>query len=160
MWGVVVEEVAAYEPPDLTLLRRESAREAFGFVERAEAEWLIGTNRFDADGEAFFVVRDGATIVGMSGLNADPYADDPTVGRLRHLYVSSSARRRGIGRLLVESCLDHAQARFDRVRLRCDQTTAIRLYRSIGFQRVAESDATHSLDLTEWKRRVKAEPAG
>jgi GNAT superfamily N-acetyltransferase len=143
MEWVTIEEFPAGGTPELTLVRREGVAEGYTFVERAAIEWLSGANRFDGHGEGFFVAQTGGPIVGICGLNCDPYSDDETVGRLRHLYVIPRFRGRGVGRLLVESCLELAQARFDRVRLRTFEADAARLYEAMGFQPVDESDSTH-----------------
>lgn len=143
MEDMTIEEVIAGRTPDLALVRQEGAAEGYTFVERAAIEWLTGTNRFDGHGEGFFVAHRGEAIVGMCGLNRDPYSGDEGVGRLRHLYVVPEARRQGVGRQLVESCLGLAQARFDRVRVRTFEAEAARLYEALGFERVEESDTTH-----------------
>lgn len=132
-------------------LRELATAEGYSFVERAELEWLSGANRFDKHGEGFFMAHIGDTSVGMCGLNSDPYLEDGRVGRLRHLYVAPEARRSGVGQRLVSSCLDLAQGRFDRVRLRTFEADGSRLYETMGFQRVEEPHATHSLDLAEWR---------
>ncbi len=39
-----------------------------------------GVNRFDRSGEGFFFAEAGTVIVGMCGLNRDPYVNHSTVG--------------------------------------------------------------------------------
>ena len=73
--GIAIERFAG-STPDLALLRQESTAGGYPFVGRAEVEWLNGANRFDGAGEGFFVACRGDTIVGMCGLNRDPYPDD------------------------------------------------------------------------------------
>jgi GNAT superfamily N-acetyltransferase len=148
---VDIARITTKQIPDLARLRELATAEGYSFVERAEVEWLSGANRFDSHGEGFFVAHTGDTSVGMCGLNSDPYLDHRTVVRLRHLYVAPEARRRGVGRRLVASCLDLARGRFDRVRLRTFEADGSRLYETMGFRRVEETDATHSLDLAEWR---------
>lgn len=131
------------ECPDLGDLEAAARDERHPFVERTRQEWLAGINRFDREGEAFFVAVSHGRTVGMCGLNVDPYLDDDGVGRLRHLYVDPAWRRIGIAGELVGRCLAIADGRFDRVRLRTSNPAAGALYRSWGFIEVDEATATH-----------------
>ena len=142
-----VTSVRSGQKPELGRLSESAAAEGFHFVKRAHDAWRRGGNRFDRPGEGFFVALAIDEVVGMCGLNIDPYLDGPSVGRLRHLYVAPEARRRGVGRRLVMACLDLANGHFLRVRLRTFEADAIRLYESMGFRRIDEPDATHTLEL-------------
>jgi GNAT superfamily N-acetyltransferase len=64
---------------------------------------VSGTNRFNKRGEAIFAASAAGALIGVCGLNVDPYASDPRVGRVRHLYVLSGFRQLGVGRQLVEA---------------------------------------------------------
>jgi GNAT superfamily N-acetyltransferase len=139
----VVELWIRSGPPELDHLRRAARSEGLGIVERTYVEWVDGTNRFDGHGEVFVVAKSSGQIVGMCGLNVDPFVADPSVGRLRHLYVAPEHRRRGIGRRLVGACLELARDRFTRVRLRTFDPDAARFYASLGFTPLAEDSATH-----------------
>ncbi len=130
---------------DLGLLPAAAAAEGHSFVDRTLNEWHGGTNRFDRPGEGFFLATNSDDVVGMCGLNVDPFLDDDFVGRIRHLYVLSSARRGGVGTTLVTACLELAAAKFDRVRLRTFDTQAAAFYIALGFREVSEPDATHEL---------------
>jgi len=84
----------------------------------------------------------------VCGLNVDPYASDEHVGRVRHLYVLSAFRRRGVGRQLVERVVRAAHGRFDEVRLRTNDPAAAHLYEALGFRRdVGQRDYTHIVKL-------------
>ena len=111
-------------------------------------EWADRTNRFDRPGEALFGARVGERLVGVCGLNVDPYAGDDRIGRVRHLYVLVSFRRRGVGRQLVARVIESARDRFDSLRLRTDNEAAARLYVAMGFRAGAERrEFTHILEL-------------
>lgn len=135
------------EPPDLTDLLGPSLDEQHGLVRRTVDDWADGSNRFSKPGEAFYVASVGDAIVGMCGLNIDPFIDDQRVGRIRHLYVHPGYRRRQIGRSLLDACLLDAAESFTRVRLRTFQPVAVSFYESIGFVQTDEPAATHSLSL-------------
>lgn len=142
---VVIARVDPKEDFDFTALRTLAESEGYRFLDRAEAEWNDRSNRFDRPGEALFVARQNATTVGVAGLNQDPFLSDPSVGRLRRVYVIPAARNLGIGRRLVVGRLDAAVGHFDRVRLNVENPVAARLYESLGFERVDEPHASYSL---------------
>ena len=67
---------------------------------------------------------------------------------MRHLYVLSAFRRRGVGRGLIAAVIEAARGRFGELRLRTGNPEAARVYEAIGFQpsgRVA--DCTHIMEL-------------
>ena len=112
-------------------------------MERLRDEWLSGRNRFDGPGEAFFVASIDQRMVGVCGLNVDPYANDPSVGRVRRLYVAPGARRKGAGRALVAAAIAQARVSFRKVTLRTD---ADLFFKAVGFERVEGVEAaTHQL---------------
>ncbi len=125
-----------------------AASEGHTFVLRTVEEWIDGSNRFDRPGEHLFVARVDTTVVGMCGLNIDPYVDDPDVGRLRHLYVAPEWRRHGVATGLVRDCLASAKS-FGRVRVRTFDKGAAAFYLALGFREVDEPDATHATKLSE-----------
>jgi GNAT superfamily N-acetyltransferase len=84
----------------LAPLNEEADRDGFRFIERLIRDWASGSNRFDGPGERLIAAIRENRVIGICGLNCDPYTDESRVGRLRHLYVRRSDRRRGIGRRL------------------------------------------------------------
>ncbi len=116
------------------------------FLDRLISDWHSGANRFDKPGECFLGVYDGETLIACGGLNRDPYiADDPAIGRLRHLYVAEAYRGRGVARHLVDGLIARATA-FRRIRLRTT-SEAVALYERLGFRPVVEPHATHARNL-------------
>lgn len=147
MVQMTISMVSNGDVPVLARLEEQARDEGYSFVDRAIEEWASGANRFDRPGEGIFLAKFDAAVVGMCGLNRDPYLTDPSVGRLRHLYVSPDVRRKGVGRSLVRACIDLAGRHFDRVRLRTLDPGAAAFYEMMGFKPVDEPDATHSIDL-------------
>jgi ribosomal protein S18 acetylase RimI-like enzyme len=105
----------------------------------------------DAAGRAslaeLLVARDGAEIVGsvalvMAGEFGEVLHSDDEAG-FRMLVVQPAARGRGVGELLVTTCLDRARAAGKRrmvISTDRHMTTAHRLYERLGFTRLPERD--------------------
>jgi putative acetyltransferase len=102
---------------------------------------------YQARGGGFWVVEDGrGRVVGTCGLWLDP--DKPGRCELRKMYLSPDWRGRGLGRLLLETALDHARtASRRRVELETNRamTAAIALYESYGFREI-EGDTCERCD--------------
>src|SRR5437870_5417244 len=103
-----------------------------------------GAAGFVRAGEALFAARVDGRIVGVCGLNRDPYTAEARVGRVRHLYVLEAHRRHGVGRRLVAAVMAAACSTFDRLRLRTNNPEAASLYEAMGFSCVGEADCTHA----------------
>lgn len=128
-------------PAGLAALESEAVSEGFGMITRLRTEWESGANRFDCEGEVLLGAFRADRLLGIGGLNRDPYINGPRVGRLRHLYVMKDERYSGIGRSLVESILRHAGGNFDSIRLWTDR--AVSFYDRLGFDRLDGPKVTH-----------------
>jgi len=144
--AVEVREITEM-PADLDALVAKSERDGHRHLTRLRDQWRDGTNRFDKPGEALFGAFLGERLVGVCGLNVDPYAGDDRVGRVRRLFVDPAARGRGVGGALVRAVVERARGRFDRLRLRtfCGEQGA--MYRRAGFTPVYEPEASHVMEL-------------
>ncbi len=147
MTSTTCERLIGAPSETLDGLLADSEREGSRFVRRLVDEWATGANRFDRPGEALFIARIGDRLVGICGLNVDPYAAAANVGRVRRLYVLSAYRGLGVGRRLVLAVLQAARGRFDVLRLRTTNPAAARLYESLGFTPSTASECTHVIDL-------------
>jgi GNAT superfamily N-acetyltransferase len=126
----------------------ESEQGGLRFVRRLAEEWATGRNRFDRPGEALFGALTGGHLVGVCGLNVDPYAAAPRVGRVRHLYVLTAHRRLGVGRQLVVTVVAAAHGPFAMLRLSTANPEAARLYEALGFRRqTVDAHCTHVMAL-------------
>lgn len=135
--------------PEVDGLRTEAIGDGFRFMERLITDWESGSNRFDQPGECFLGAFSGADLVGVGGLNRDPYVRGGTTGRIRHLYVRRSTRGQGVGSALLRRLLDEANAAFDLVRLRTDRREAAAFYLSHGFLSVTDAYASHAKVIRE-----------
>ena len=145
---VSIERVTRLSVFELTPLMVESRQAGLRLLERLLDEWLRGGNRFNRPGEALWIAREDRRVVGVCGLNIDPYVNSRRVGRVRRLYVSMARRRRGIGRQLVERLITAARGTFGQLRLRTSNPAAARFYETLGFRRlVGGVQFTHVLNL-------------
>ena len=152
---VSIARLRKFPPDGLAHLVTESEAAGHRFLRRLVEEWESGANRFDRPGEALFAAVADGCVIGLCGLNADPYVPEPRVGRVRHLYVATSQRRLGTGRQLVGAVLEAAQEAFDVVRLRTDSAAAARFYTALGFREsTGDPFCTHALKVVD-----EAEPA-
>jgi GNAT superfamily N-acetyltransferase len=131
--------------PGMQRLRAEAKEEGYDFVETLVEEWGSGRNRFDAAGETLMGGLDEGLLIAVGGLNCDPFAGRPDLGRIRRVYVRQAWRSQGIGRTLVTALVQEARAHFSCVRLRAESSGAARLYERIGFAVTPGPDATHTL---------------
>src|SRR6202795_4742571 len=98
--------------PGIERLQQEACDEGYDFIETLVEDWATGTNRFDAPGETLCGSLDQGLLVAVGGLNCDPFAGRPDMGRIRRVYVRSAWRNRGIGRALGAALGDHAPTHF------------------------------------------------
>ncbi len=132
-------------PFDFEELVAESQLHGHDFLMKMKAEWEADKNRFQQRNEILFGLRESnGALVGVGGVNVDPYANDPSVGRVRHVYIREAYRRQGLARLLMGKIMDHSKRSFRLLRLRTHNPEAGYLYESIGFSRIANADdSTH-----------------
>src|SRR5256886_16923822 len=109
---ILIERLRGLPVDSLAALIAESEQAGLRFVRRLVEEWGTSANRFDRSGEALFAASVDGQLVGVCGLNIDPYAADDRIGRLRHLYVRPAFRRRGVGRRLVTKAIHTSRGRF------------------------------------------------
>lgn len=88
--------IAATTPdaPGFAALRIESLEQHFNMLRRLAENWQSGKNRFNAPGETLLGAFVNHQLVGVCGINSDPFSPQPRAGRIRHLYISERYRRR------------------------------------------------------------------
>jgi ribosomal protein S18 acetylase RimI-like enzyme len=126
----------------------ESKTAGFRAIDRLVTDWETGANHFDCPGEALFIARRDNRILGVCGLNRDPYIHFSKVGRVRRLYVMQDSRRQGIGRRLTHQIIEVAEQSFDWLHVRTTNPIAAEFYQSLGFMTCRSQLVTHTLDLT------------
>jgi len=128
----------------------QANEQGFALVRRLKENWSSGFNRFELPGELFLGAYASNRLVGIGGLNRDPYVDDLSpeksrIGRVRHVYILSEVRRFGVGAMIMREIIREAAASFSRLRLLTNTAEASAFYERLGFERTSERGATHSL---------------
>ncbi|TVQ25546.1 MAG: GNAT family N-acetyltransferase [Leptolyngbya sp. DLM2.Bin15] len=148
MEQINIARISEIQSGAINHLFEESLSQGFQFVERLIREYRSGLNCFDKSGEVLLTASVQGSVVGIGGLNRDPYFNDPKVGRLRHLYIQSVWRRRGVGRLLVTQIIHEANQHYQLLTLRTDTVAADEFYRQLGFKIYPNWEhTTHHLEL-------------
>lgn len=134
-------------PENFDILSAEASKDGHHFLEKMKLDWETGKNQFSRNGEVYygvFEVSNHNEVIAMGGVNIDPYVDDPTVGRLRHIYVAKKYQRTGAGKFLLRALLSHSRKHFNTVRLRTHNTDAVRFYKTFGFEEnLQPNDTAH-----------------
>lgn len=133
---------------EFTDLVNESLSEGHRHINRLLEDYKSGTNRFDEEGEALFAAYLKDRIIGICGLNKDPYLNDRSIGRVRRLYVLKAYRQNGVGRRLMYTVIQEARRHYTVIVLSTDNPVADKFYRSLGFSvHLTYSNSTHHFAL-------------
>ena len=125
----------------------ESKRVGYNFLQRTIDDWHSGANKFDRPGEKLWGLFIGKDLIGIGGLNIDPYSLTPKIGRVRHLYVREAQRRKGYATLIMNKIMEEAGYNFTVLRLFTDNAGASAFYERLGFKRTGEYKASHIITL-------------
>jgi GNAT superfamily N-acetyltransferase len=145
---VKVRQVRELPLAALAPLINEGEAAGFHFLTKLRDDWLSGKNSFDQPGEAFFVAEVDGQLVGVCGLNRNPYDPDSRTGRVRRLYVARAYRWQGIAGQLVSRVIRAAAGHFDELELRTKTEEASEFYQNLGFLPVGRAHATHAFRLS------------
>lgn len=108
-------------------------------VARLVADYQSGSNRFDREGEGLWAARDDSSLVGVCGLNQDPFAAaSEEAGRVRRLYVLQPWRRLGVASLLLDEVEAMAHRHHRILTAYTADPVAGAFYRARGYQTVTE----------------------
>lgn len=137
-----IREAAGAEVEAVRVLSLQSVVEGVaGQVPAQDVESSRMLEAFDgvlARGGSLLVAAEGDRIIGYAlfGSGGPDFFTGRRVGFIYDVFVRPSGRRRGVGRRLLEACLDRLrQAGFDEVRLNVfAENRARQLYRDIGFR--------------------------
>jgi ribosomal protein S18 acetylase RimI-like enzyme len=130
-------------PTQIEPLIQDSLQDGFHGLERFYHEWITGRDRFEKSGEKICVAVYNGQIIGICGINIDPYANDSRIGRLRRVYVHREFRRQGIAERLIEILRKHGADYFQTIRLYTENVAAAKLYEKMGFQKTTGERVSH-----------------
>ncbi|WP_139371936.1 GNAT family N-acetyltransferase [Bacillus anthracis] len=125
-----IENLMKYE---FKYLVQESKEEGFKFPKKLINEYENELNTFNKSGECLYGIFQGEKLIGIGGLNADPYTENNKIGRLRRFYIAKDYRRIGLGKLLLNKLLSHAEKYFKVVVLHTDTKQGDVFYTANGF---------------------------
>ncbi|CAM3973406.1 GNAT family N-acetyltransferase [Bacillus luti] len=112
-----IEDLMIYE---YDYLVQESKDEGFNFLLKLINEYENEINTFNKTVECLYGIFQGEKLIGIGGLNVDPYTENNKIGRLRRFYISKDYRRTGLGNLLLNRLLSHTEKYFQIVVLHTD----------------------------------------
>lgn len=129
-------------------LLKESKAENFQLIERTVNDWVSGVNKFSGPGEALWGLLATDRLIGICGLNIDPFTHDRQTGRVRHLFIKRDYRRQGYGTFLMQLVRKQARHHFKVLRLYTDNPSAATFYKTLGFTPVTGYKVSHMMLLT------------
>lgn len=113
---------------------QESKDEGFYFLIKLISEYENKINTFNKTGECLYGIFQGEKLIRIGGLNEDPYTGNNKIGRLRRFYISKDYRRIGLGKLLLNQLISHAEKdNFKVVVLHTDTKQGDAFYIANGF---------------------------
>ncbi|HDR7659947.1 MULTISPECIES: GNAT family N-acetyltransferase [Bacillus] len=140
-----IEDLMIYEHDFLV---QESKEEGFNFLIRLISEYENKINIFNKTGEYLYGIFQGEKLIGIGGLNEDPYSENNKIGRVRRFYIAKEYRRKGLGRLLLVRIISDAKKHFNIVVLNTDTVQGDKFYTSSGFVKgIKFVGASHYLNL-------------
>lgn len=101
-----IKDLMIYEHDDLV---QESKEEGFNFLVKLISDYENTINTFNKIGECLCGIFQEEKLIGIGGLNEDPYTENSKIGRVRRFYIAKEYRRKGVGRLLLLRILSDAK---------------------------------------------------
>ncbi|HDR7355508.1 GNAT family N-acetyltransferase [Bacillus wiedmannii] len=140
-----IEDLMIYEHDYLV---QESKDEGFNFLIKLISDYENKINIFNKTGECLYGIFQGEKLIGIGGLNEDPYSENNKIGRVRRFYIAKEYRRKGLGRLLLVRIISDAKKHLNIVVLNTDTVQGDKFYTSSGFVKgIKFVGASHYLNL-------------
>ncbi|KXI67300.1 GNAT family N-acetyltransferase [Bacillus cereus group sp. BfR-BA-00331] len=133
MKGIHIKQIENLMKYEFKYLVQESKEEGFNFLKKLINEYENKLNTFNKTGECLYGIFQGEKLIGIGGLNKDPYTENNKIGRLRRFYISKDYRRIGLGKSLLNKLLSHAEKNFKVVVLHTDTKQGDAFYSANGF---------------------------
>jgi multimeric flavodoxin WrbA/GNAT superfamily N-acetyltransferase len=141
----MIERVTNIEEIDIEELLSESESFGYQYLTKMINQWRTGENRFSKPNELLIVYKNAEKVIGIGGINEEPYLKKRDFGRLRDVYVLSQYRRSNIGTQIVEHLIEFGRKHFKTITLRVPENIeASPFYESLGFLKTGEIETvTH-----------------
>lgn len=144
MSTIQIKQVISFPVEGFDILLEESEAEGFRFLRRLKEDWENGANIFKEEGEGLYYLLEKGELVGIGGINIDPYISKTKAGRLRRFYIKKSKRGRQFGKKLLAFVLEKHRNDFAEFTLFTDTVAAARFYEMNGFSTViGEAKVSH-----------------
>ncbi|PFM14801.1 GNAT family N-acetyltransferase [Bacillus cereus] len=151
--GIYLKDIHIRQIKDLMIyehdyLVQESKEEGFNFLIKLKSDYENKINTFNKTGECLYGIFQVEGLIGIGGLNEDPFTENNKIGRVRRFYIAKEYRRKGLGRLLLVRILNDAKKYFNIVVLHTDTEQGDKFYTSSGFVKGTKYvGASHYLNL-------------
>lgn len=132
-------------PQEIANLETDARQEGHLHITRLIGDWSAGAVRFERDGERLLAAYVAEGLAGIGGMTIEPTMSGAL--RMRRFYIRPAMRRRGIGRMLALSLLDHARPCCSIVTVHVGNDAAAKFWESLGFQPRARNRYSHVLEL-------------
>ncbi|MCP4964888.1 MAG: GNAT family N-acetyltransferase [bacterium] len=124
-------------PIDIDALVSAADAEGLGMVDQLVTDFVSGANRFDQLGEGLWVAEEHHRLIGVCGLNQDPFArSEENAGRVRRLYVIPQWRKKGAASQLADAVELHARKHFALLTAFTSDPAARAFYEARGYETV------------------------
>lgn len=144
--AIEIRVIHRLDDSEILPLVKLSESEGFSYLRRFTEEYKNNINGFNKRGEILIGAYHSNELIGICGLNQDPFLNDEHISRLRRVYVSPNYRRQGVGRMLVEYIITHARQHFKIMVLRTLSEEGRFFYHSLGFTADQQTEHyTHTL---------------
>ena len=143
MKDYMIVEISNENILSLQPLANEAILDGDTFIQKTIDEWVSGSNTFSKEGENFWSIVVNDVCIACGGINQDPFIDDTTVGRVRHVYVLKKYRGQGYSKILLNLIIQQAKKYFTSLRLSTHNPIAASLYETLGFEKVHDYKVTH-----------------
>ncbi|MGG1342659.1 GNAT family N-acetyltransferase [Bacillus toyonensis] len=148
MKDIHIQQIDNLMKYEISHLVQDSKEGGFNFLIKLINEYENKINVFNKTGECLYGIFQGEKLIGIGGLNEDPYTENNKIGRVRRFYIAKEYRRKGLGRLLLVRILSDAKKYFNIVVLNTDTEQGDKFYTSGGFVKGEKYvGASHYLNL-------------
>jgi len=132
----MIKKITDIRSAGLDQILTESQKNGYGMIERLITEWESGATDFSGENEAYFAYEKHGEVLGVGGINEEPYLRIKEYGRMRHLYVLKKWRRKGVGREIVSATIEFAKDHYNLMTLMTPKDgSADVFYESLGFKK-------------------------